>query len=682
MTEEFVKTQYQEYKITKKDLLKSLWELKKTRASFSSVKEFEETYLLKKKEVKETLRKIKANNKKHKEEVRAFHKYRHKKDNKTIKELKQSYHNDCRELLKEIKEANKEKAKGQILFPYLKRKRELYRQYLYQKNLVRPNKIYQVFTLIKLNLSDKINLRLLRNGGIRFIVFYVAALAIFSYVSYLCFSIFKGFTGLDISPNKPFIHLFIYFVLIISVISASFSLTTNLYEDVHNRILLPLPVTRSQIYFSKLFSSLILELRKSGIVYFAILMGYGMTFKLVTFVYFIKVVSLCLIFPFFIILFGQFLSIVLFLVKVGLKRIPFVNILLAIGFVTLAVVIINHGTGLLVRKGEASLYNLLIGLHNLFNNGFNRVTKFSYFSRQIINYLFAYKIKAFIALIKVIAYLTVLALVSYVNSFFYYKIYDLNNQKGTTVKGKRFINTWRVSRLPIFFSYVVKEAKEMQRDPRLFNMTMAYSVLMPLLFYFLNRLFKTLTLSPYGHGIVFFAQIFLGLLLLTTANIMASTVITRDGGASYLLKTSPRDVRYLVLAKLGIIFTLSFVIIVFSLFLNFRIGLFSLAETILMHLLFLVGTFIHIIWSAEFDIKDPLDDEYQETGVLDENKNVTRSIGLGIIFSIIVSAFVILFYKQLNVTGLMIAIGILMVFLVYRIVLAFFKINVYIRWQS
>ena len=165
---------------------------------------------------------------------------------------------------------------------------------------------------------------------------------------------------------------------------------------------------------------------------------------------------------------------------------------------------------------------------------------------------------------------------------------------------------------------------------------------------------------------------------------MASTIITREGISAYLLKSSPRNVINLILAKLFIIFLISFSIITFSLFLNFRTGLWGLKETLMMHIIFLIGTTIHIIWAAEFDIFKSYDREYAETEVLENNKNIARSISLGIIFSLVVVFLTRTLSNIYNLREiyLYITAGLLFILLIYRIALIILKTNTYIRWAQ
>ena len=104
----------------------------------------------------------------------------------------------------------------------------------------------------------------------------------------------------------------------------------------------------------------------------------------------------------------------------------------------------------------------------------------------------------------------------------------------------------------------------------------------------------------------------------------------------------------------------------------------------MMHLIFLLGTTIHIIWAAEFDIFKSYDKEYAETEVLENNKNIARSVSLGIIFSLSVAFITRTFsnFHKLREVYLFITVGLLVVLLIYRITMLILKTNTYIRWAQ
>ena len=684
---EIKKTEFINYKKSVKNELSIL--IKKEKQEKISGEQKEKIKALKisnKKKLKDILK----NNKLYKKELYKFQLLKKSNAQKELKELKKDYAlnlkklNDFYNLNYKNNYDLKEKSKNYKA--YIKAKKELRNDYIYSKNIIRPNKFSQLWTVVRLNLSDRLGEGYLKNNLVKTLAFYIASLGILSYFVYFVFSAFKSLTNLRIGPDQPFIRLLLFFILIISIISSAFTLTTNLYEDKHNKILMPLPLSKNLVYFSKLISSFFIELKKSGVIYFSLLIGYGMTFKLVTFSYLFKSTILCFIFPIFTILLGQFLSIFIFFVKLILNKIPLLNILVGSLVITFIVVLINKGINILSPNGEAiSLFRLFIGLHDTFNTGFGSAIKYAYFSKEAIYFLFSeFSLYAFGSFIRIISFIILLGIVSYLNSFFYYKIYDLNTQRGTAIKGIKIFKIRSKRRTPIFLNYLSKEIKEISRDKKQITIMISYIAVMPLLFYFLNKFFFLMNLSKYGQKVVLLSQIFLGLLILTSANIMASTIISREGSSAYLLKSSPRNVINLVLAKLFIIFIISFLIITFSLFLNFKTGLWGLKETIMMHLIFLLGTTIHIIWAAEFDIFKSYDKEYAETEVLENNKNIARSVSLGIIFSLSVAFITRTFsnFHKLREVYLFITVGLLVVLLIYRITMLILKTNTYIRWAQ
>ena len=210
---------------------------------------------------------------------------------------------------------------------------------------------------------------------------------------------------------------------------------------------------------------------------------------------------------------------------------------------------------------------------------------------------------------------------------------------------------------------------------------------MPITFYALNRFFSSFTLTNTGRDILLFAELLVGLVILTTNNILSASIISREGDSIYFLKTNPQSVVKHIWVKLFLIYINTIFVIIISLILNISYGsnIGSSGddfEIILMHLIFFFVAIIHAIWSAESDITSPDNVDYKQTGLLDNNKNVLISIKKGIFMSVSILA---IFLILKAITSIFIAMIIMLVILLVLLVVKIFTINlktsVYLRWK-
>ena len=249
-----------------------------------------------------------------------------------------------------------------------------------------------------------------------------------------------------------------------------------------------------------------------------------------------------------------------------------------------------------------------------------------------------------------------------------------------TNSSKPMIKVKKLNKLPLYFASLIKELKETTRDLKQVISIMVYVALMPLIFYFLNSFFKLVILTSLGRNIVFLGELGMGLLLLTSGNFLAATIISREEQNMYMLKTNPQNIFSVISSKLTIPLVINIGVIITNFILNDITGVFLMKDNLALHLIFLLGILIHTIWVAEQDIESPDEETYKDSDNIQDNKNIYKAIFIGIIITTLITVLAYLF-KQINeVMIFSVLMPLLLIFLGLRITFLVIKTKVFLRW--
>jgi hypothetical protein len=184
-------------------------------------------------------------------------------------------------------------------------------------------------------------------------------------------------------------------------------------------------------------------------------------------------------------------------------------------------------------------------------------------------------------------------------------------------------------------------------------------IIFPFAMAVLNYIYLGIGRSSFGNNLVVGFDIMISLLLVMGANTASATAITTEGFEFILVKMAPSDTKVLCWAK--VTFNLIFsTIMIFLSFLVFNYLLPALSGVIDQWLLqsgyegtrytlpqfadldiwlmYAVVIFVnagHILWSFQIDLLAPKLSDYASTGSLSGNTNVSRSIVIDIIISLL-----------------------------------------------
>lgn len=203
-------------------------------------------------------------------------------------------------------------------------------------------------------------------------------------------------------------------------------------------------------------------------------------------------------------------------------------------------------------------------------------------------------------------------------------------------------------------------------------------IVTPIAVLILNSVFNAMSTSAIGKAYTILFNVLVITLIIFATNVSVASVYSREGKSSYLLKAAP--VNYYNM--LGIKLVIRFVIVTCSLIFSIIIYAWKSNITYLNPaLLFFAVWFIylgHLLWSAELDFMNPLDNLYANAGSGNiNNSNETLSAIISFILSFAVS-FMYFFMMQESTSSVFIKMFIIgLVFLLARIGLFGAKVRAY-----
>jgi hypothetical protein len=168
----------------------------------------------------------------------------------------------------------------------------------------------------------------------------------------------------------------------------------------------------------------------------------------------------------------------------------------------------------------------------------------------------------------------------------------------------------------------------------------------PILIFLLNKVFAAMSIREIGQFMVSTANVLIIMLIVLNSNTYASSIFSKEGRSSYLIKTQPTNPFGLLLAKLipnTAFVTLSLVLTYVVMYQNC-----GLAGK---DLLYLLGAnwFIylaHLLLCAEFDIMNPQNEVYATMGSTESNPNEAKATALAFILSFATALMVFLILQM------------------------------------
>lgn len=540
-------------------------------------------------------------------------------------------------------------------------------------------------TLVSMQLKEKLNLKGRNKFSKRVAFGMIFSILKFALIVGLCFvflfisRMLQLFSLTGILPTSIITVVFTI-MLIISIVSTTMSLTKSMYYSFDNPVLLTFPCKASEVYLSKLIVYYIYELIRNFSFMVPMFIAFGIISKF-SLVYYIWLIF-CFIFISMIpVVIGALLSIPtmwFYNFFRQYKRIQFTSLIVLISALVIVVVnaiaIIPENIDLLGTWGTTywQIQDFLKGFVERFS-AFHSVVEMIVGVRVgLINKIFVIDTFTTLALLLVFI-VTLFALgIVIVKPLFYKMASKPFEYRKSVVKAKP---NKALSKKTT--TYKTELLLNIRQPERIFT-SIGILVALPILIFFLNKIFMAMSTRLLGNNMVIAFNVLIILLIALSSNSYAASAFSKDGRSSYLIKVQPSKYQPLLLAKLSFnsfTLVLSFIATFVVLYLNTTLGV---AKSIVLILSCIAIYFAHLFYSAELDIMNPQTELYATIGNTDNNPNETKSTLMAFLISFLVfGIFLLLLIESDNLFTYIKLLIVAIVVMLTRLYLFLNKIKLY-----
>ena len=511
-------------------------------------------------------------------------------------------------------------------------------------------------TLVKMQLRDKIDLSWLKNKK-EVVRKVILGLLQFIFVTFFIYALLIIFSGQPIGlftydESAKIMILIMTVCLILSFLSCTGKLMKNLYFSDDNRVLITFPVKANKIFVSKIIVYYIYELKKSFSFLIPLTLGCMILLfsrgliNFFSFFWMIPVICIIVAIP---VLLGAIFSIPAmwiyrFLKKSGWIEVTFYGILLVLGFSGI-IYLIN------LIPAKIDLVNQWPYIRKAIHGFLINVERYLVPFREIVYTIIGTKNPAtlkfsvdwwtLLRLVCVVASIAILVGLNYLLSRpLFFKMMSKNFELNKNVKKAK-----QNKRRNKYFTFVNKEFLINLRCTEISVNYLAVYVLVPILIWFLNAVYRVMDLREFGKMLIYAFNVLLTLLPLLASNALIATYYSREGRAGYMKKTKPINAAYPLIAKLTFNVLFSIPSIVVS---SIIIGAYTELNALGVFLMILFFLFVHVghmVYSAMLDIMNPQNEQYATIGEEIDNPNENKSTIIAFVVSFVLA---IVSYKILN----------------------------------
>ena len=454
-----------------------------------------------------------------------------------------------------------------------------------------------------------------------------------------------------------FYLVFLGIYSILNLITVTFGLVKSLYYAEDNKVLVTFPVNSSKLFISKIVVYELFELRKSldilipvSLAFFISAIGSGV--MSVGTIFWSVIPMLLLITG--TVLLGALLSIPALYVYKTLKNHA---ILEAIVFLVL---VAGVATGIILlislipeNKGDVDIiksFPLIKAAIDDFVGQFSKyVAPITYIFKSMVGDLgstwigyklvgmtFAYT-AIIIAIIAALAVLVVLIIKPFyftmLTKTFEFNKKIIDKQKPNKVRNK-------------YFTFVFKEIKLTLREFELSGSYLIVYLAVPILLYFIDKVFAAMTTSTQGNLLILTFNILLIILPLLASSSLFATIYSREGRTAYMKKTKPIKPYFPLFSKMIANFVLVIPTIIASCIIFAKFCEVNALCVVLLSFSVLFFQYGHIFFSATLDIMNPQNEVYATEGTSISNPNEIKSTVVAFVVSILVALVSYVFLNE------------------------------------
>lgn len=502
-----------------------------------------------------------------------------------------------------------------------------------------------LITLVKMQLKEKLDVGYLRSKRkllfklVWLIIEFVAITAIIAVIFYVIklFGLFSLVRDIPVSV----ISLVFGFMLLLSIVTDTVGLMKSLYFSKDNTVLLTLPATPSLVFFSKLATYYIYELRKSFMFTIPMFIAYGIIkgYSLIYYPWLILMFVLISVVP---VLIAALLSIPSMFAYVFLNRVKALQYLLYTMVGAVAILAVWQLIGLIpedinfVESWGDTYWEIQAFLKD-YTVKFAAVYAFTELivGKTIGITSVIFHSNTLITLLIVSALAIVLLLLCFLCSK---PLFCRMASTPFEFKRRNSIKEKSNRKHTAFVSAMKKELTLNIRSNSFIKLGGVLIVVMPMAIYLLNKIYSAMNTRFLGTQMTVCFNILIILLIMLMTNIDIASVYSRDGSSAYLNKVQPTPYAVLLISKL------IFPMIVALVGAIFTVNVFAIESGIKPNDAIMIGIMIygiyiaHLFSSAERDIMNPQYKQYATFNEQANNPNESGSGVMAIIMSVVVFA--------------------------------------------
>ena len=498
-------------------------------------------------------------------------------------------------------------------------------------------------TLVKMQLKEKMDLSYLRTP--RKLIFKLVWLVIeFAGITALisvAFYFIKLLGLFSLVQDIPVSVISIVFavMLLLSLVTDTLGLMKSLYFSKDNTVLLTFPATPSLVFFSKLATYYIYELRKSFMFTIPMFIAYGIT-KGYSLFYYPWLILMFLFISVIPVLLAALLSIPSMFAYVFLNRVKILQYLLYTVIVGGAILLLWYLIGLVPENINfvetwGDTYWEIQAMLTSYTNTFAPIYAFTELivgkTVGLSNIIFhSDTLKTLLILLAISVAMLALCFLCSKPLFCRMASTPFEFKKKNSIKEKK-----NKKHSP-FVSAIKKEFTVGLRSNSFIKLGGVLVVAMPMAIYLLNKLYSAMNTRFLGTQMTICFNIVIMLLILLMTNIDIASVYSRDGTSSYLNKVQPAPYSILLYSKLFFPMIIALIGIIFT------INIFAIESSLKILDAVMIGIMIygiyvaHLFSSAESDIMNPQYEQYATFNEQTSNPNESSSGISGLIISAVV----------------------------------------------
>ena len=509
-------------------------------------------------------------------------------------------------------------------------------------------------TLVKMQLKEKMDLGYLRSK--RKLIFklvwlfieFAAITAVIAVVFYFVkiLSLFSLVHDIPVSV----ISLVFGVMLLLSLVTDTIGLMKSLYFSKDNTVLLTFPATPALVFFSKLATYYVYELRKSFMFTIPMFIAYGIIkgYSLLLYPWLILMFVLISSIP---VLFAALLSIPAMFVYIFLNRVKVLQYVLYSAVGIAAILLVWWLIGMVPEdinfvESWGNTYWQIQAFLKDYTESFAPIYAFTELivGRTVGLSSVIFHSDTFASLLALIGAGCALLLLCFLCSK---PLFCRMASTPFEFKKKDRIKAHRNRQLPPFLSAVKKEFTIGMRSNAFIKLGGVLIVIMPMAIYLLNKIYSAMNTRFLGMQMTVCFNIIVILLMMMMTNIDIASVYSRDGSSSYLNKVQPAPYATLLLSKLIFPMVIALIGCVFA------VNIFAIESALSKMNAWMIGIMIygvyvaHLFSSAEKDIMNPQYEQYATFNEQTNNPNETAS-GVGVIIISAVVFTLALFFSSRN----------------------------------